>query len=123
MSFHRLISTAKGWFCLMLLAGNRTLASMCLQEPFNYASGTLGNDSPWTSPTSLIAVTNTSMVWSNLTDLSPASQSVVVLPGTTALSYRPLSSTASSGVVYFSFLMNFLSKPGNYYIGGLLQST
>ncbi len=98
-------------------------AVLLMQEPLNYSAGILGNDSPWTSPTSLIVVTNTSLSYSNLADLSPAAQCAEVLPGTTAVSYRPLDTTANSGVVYFSFVMNFLSKPGNYYIAGLLQNT
>jgi hypothetical protein len=94
-----------------------------MQDSMNYPATTLGNNAPWISPTSLIVVTNTSLSYSNLADFSPPAQCAEVLPGTTAVSYRSLDTTANNGVVYFSFVMNFLSKPGNYYIAGLLQST
>ena len=98
-------------------------AAPLLQEGFNYPAGILGNNSPWTGATSLIVATNTGLTYANLADFSPPSLCAGVFQGVTAASYRPLDTTANSGVVYFSFLLNFTSKPGSYFIAGLLQST
>ena len=104
------------------LVGSVPAASL-LQEGFNYPAGTLGNNPPWTGATSLIMVSNVGQTFPNLADFSPPSFCAAVAPGSTAVSYRPLNNSASSGVVYFSLLINFISKPGSYYIAGLLQST
>ena len=115
----------RAWLMLagLGLGGQLAAAAPLLTEAFNYPAGVLGNNAPWTSPTSLINVTNTSLTFSNLADLTPASLCAAVAPGTTAVSYRPLDAVASGGAVYFSFLINFTTKPGSYYIAGLLQST
>jgi hypothetical protein len=98
-------------------------AAFFLQEGFNYPAGILGNNSPWTGVTGLIVATNTSLAYSNLADFSPPALCTAVAQGSTAVSYRPLDTTANSAVVYFSCLINFTLKPGSYYIAGLLQST
>ena len=115
----------RAWLMLagLGLGGQLAAAAPLLTEAFNYPAGVLGNNAPWTSPTSLINVTNTSLTFSNLADLTPASLCAAVAPGTTAVSYRSLDAVASGGAVYFSFLINFTTKPGSYYIAGLLQST
>jgi hypothetical protein len=97
-------------------------AALLLQEGFNYPNGILGNNSPWTAATSLIYVTNNSLAYSNLATISP-NNSAVVTPGTVAASYRPIGSIPTSGTVYYSCLINFLSLSGSYYITGLTQAT
>lgn len=98
-------------------------ATLLLQEGFNYPSGTLGANAPWVGATSLITVSNTTLAFPNLTAFAPASLCASVQQGSTAWSYRPLSTVASTGVVYLSFLIDFTTLPGSYYIAGLLQST
>jgi hypothetical protein len=98
-------------------------ASVILQEDFNYPQGILGTNPAWTGATSQITVTSINLQFPNLTGSAPASFSAAVNQGPTAWSYRPLTATATGGVVYFSFLINFTLLPGSYYIAGLLQST
>ncbi len=98
-------------------------ATVLLQEGFDYSAGTLGTNPPWAGSSSLITVTNSTLSFPNLSTFSPASQCASVAQGPTAVSYRPMTTTASSGVVYFSFLIDFTVLPASYYIAGLVQST
>jgi hypothetical protein len=97
-------------------------ATVLLQEGFGYSDGVLGNNPPWTTATSLITVTNTSLSYANLTAVSP-NNSVVISAGTAAASYRPIGGVLTSGTVYYSCLVNFSSLGGSYYISGLTQAT
>jgi hypothetical protein len=99
-----------------------TQATPYLLEGFNYAPGILGTNPPWAGATSLINVTNYGLTWSNLADFSPPANVAVVSPGSTSSSYCPLTTPATGGLVYFSTMINFSTKPGSYYIAGLTQS-
>lgn len=98
-------------------------AAMLLQEDFQYAPGILGTNQSWAGATSLITVTNTLLSFPNLSNDTPPSLCASVIQGTTAVSYRTLTTDATAGVVYCSFLIDFTLQPGSYYIAGLLQST
>lgn len=110
-----------GFFFFM--AGVKVDAVPYLLEGFNYAPGTLGTNAPWTSPTNLISVTTNSLTYPYLADFSPPANAVAVLQGNNSVTYCPLTTPATNGAVYFSFLINFTTVPGNYYIVGLTQST
>jgi hypothetical protein len=107
----------------LLFAGSRLSAVPYLQEGFNYQPGILGTNAPWTGATSLISVTNVGMPYPYLMDFSPPANSVNLIAGSRSVTYRPLTTSATGGCVYFSFLINFADIPGSYYITGLTQST
>jgi hypothetical protein len=107
----------------LLLAAARSMAVTYLQEGFDYPPGNLGNNPPWTDSTGLIAVTNYGLSYPYLLAFSPPSNGVIVSEGSSVVSYRPLTTAATSGSVYFSFLINFATLPGNYHIAGLTQRT
>jgi hypothetical protein len=104
-------------------------ATMYLQEAFNYTAGTyLGNNAPWQNggiASSNITVATGNLSYLNLAGFSPAGNLVnaAQLTGTTN-SYRAFDSMASSGLVYWSFLLNSTTAPGSsgYYIAGLLPN-
>ena len=108
---------------LGLASGPRSMAVSYLQEGFNYAPGNLGANPPWVNSTNLISVTNGGLSYPYLMDFSPPANSVAVSAGNRNVTYRPLSTPATNGSVYFSFLINFTTQPGSYYIAGLTQST
>lgn len=117
-------------FCLLfvLAPASRSMAVSYLQEGFNYAPGILGINPPWINPTNLISVTNSGLAYPYLMDFSPPANTVTVSQGSadvgnTAITYRPLTTAATNGSVYFSFLINFTTQPGNFYILGLTQRT
>jgi hypothetical protein len=110
----------------MMLAsagGPRALAVTYLQEGFNYTPGNLGANAPWINSSSLISVNSSGLTYPSLMDFSPSAKSVTVSQGTKVVTYRPLTTTATNGAVYFSFLISFPVVPGNFYIAGLTQST
>jgi hypothetical protein len=107
---------------VFILMAGRLQAAPYLLEGFNYAPGILGTNPPWAGATSLINVTNFGLTWSNLADFSPPANAAVVSPGSTSSSYTPLTTPATGGLVYFSTMINFSTKPGSYYIAGLTQS-
>jgi len=107
----------------LLLAGTRSRAVSYLQEGFDYAPGILGTNAPWSSPTNLITVTSSNLTYPFLPDFSPPANAVSVAPGNRSVTYRPLTTVATNGCVYFSLLFNFTTLPGNYYIAGLTQNT
>ena len=108
---------------IVWLAGGRADAASYLQEGFNYPPGILGTNAPWMNPTNLISVTNSGLAYPFLMDFLPPAYAVTVSQGNRSVTYRPLSTVATGGSVYFSFLINFTTQPGNYYIAGLTQST
>lgn len=116
---HRLMVAAS----LLLFDASCSLATMYLQEPFNYPAGILGNNSPWLGSSSLISVTNLALSYPYLMTPSPGTNAVTVNEGSKVVTYCPLTTPATNGCVYFSFLINFPILPGNYYILGLTQST
>ncbi len=111
---------------LGLLLGQGAQATLYLQDAINYTASTqLGNDSPWASPTTYITVGSGSLSYSGFLDISPAGNMVAI--GTTASgsvqTYRPFDTAATSGTVYFSFLIRVTATPGTvYYYLGLLPS-
>jgi hypothetical protein len=117
-----------GWrlaLAALLLLCHRAPASLYLQDGINYPAGTdLGSNPPWTNATNCITVSSGGLTYSNLPSLSPTGNMVAVAQNSTAaFSYRPFETKATNGLVYFSFLINFTSLPGNFYIAGLTQST
>jgi hypothetical protein len=108
---------------LVFLAASPARGVSYFQDGFNYPPGALGNNAPWTSPTNLISVTTNSLTYPYLADFSPPANAVAVLEGNKSVTYCPLTTPATNGAVYFSFLINFTTVPGNYYIAGLTQST
>lgn len=107
----------------LLLTAARSRAVSYLQEGFNYPPGNLGNNPPWTISTSLISVTNFGLSYPYLLAFPPPSNCVTVSQGSSVATYRPLTTAATSGSVYFSFLINFTTLPGNFHIAGLTQRT
>lgn len=110
-------------FCLFGMSVSRLAAVPYLYEGFNYGSGNLGDNPPWTNSTPLIAVTNNGLAYPYLMDFSPPANAVLVSTGATVVTYRSLATPATNGLVYFSFLLNFQTQPGNYFFVGLTQST
>ena len=100
---------------------------MYLQDAFNYTTGTqLGNNSPWAAPSAQITVASGGLTYPGLADFSPAGNMVAnVAASGSAPTYGTLSTTATGGAVYYSFVAKATSTPGasGYYISGLLPST
>jgi hypothetical protein len=115
-----------GLLAVALLLCQRAESTLYLQDAINYPAGTqLGNDSPWASPNSQITVGSASLVYPNLADFIPAGYSISIAQGASgSYTYRPLSTTATGGSVYCSFLVNCTTIPGTsgYYIMGLLPT-
>jgi hypothetical protein len=107
----------------LLAAAARSMAVSYLQEGFNYQPGNLGNNPPWTNATDLISVTNIGLSYPYLAAFTPPSNCVAVSEGSSVVTYRALTTSATNGCVYFSFLINFSTLPGNYHIAGLTQRT
>src|ERR1035437_3580152 len=103
-----------------------TQAALYLQEGFNYAPGILGTNPPWTNPTNLIAVVDSGLTYTNLADFSTPGGAVSVVQSSTssaAVTYRFFDTSATSGSVYCSFLIEFTSVNVSSFIAGLLPST
>jgi hypothetical protein len=63
------------------------------------------------------------LTYQYLMGVPPSTNSAAVYAGDRTVTYRPLAVPATNGCVYFSFLINFLTEPGDYYLLGLTQST
>ena len=101
--------------------------TMYLQDSINYTASTqLGANTPWASPYAQVTVASGGLLYSGLSDLSPAGNMVASAGATGGgATYRTFDTTATSGTVYFSFLFRCTAAPGSsgYYIMGLLPSS
>lgn len=109
----------------MLLSCNAQ-ATLLLQDGFNYPPGILGTNASWANPTNLITVINGGLAYPGLAGFSPGGGAVHVAQSPTAnpaVTYRLFDQAASSGSVYWSFLIKFTNVSANVYIAGLLPSS
>ena len=97
-------------------------AAFYLQEGFDYPPGILGTNAPWASPTDLITAVDGNLACTNLADFAPPGRAASVTQGSASVSYRLLEASATSGSVYFSFLIEFANVNASSYIVGLLPS-
>ncbi|HOX56175.1 MAG TPA: hypothetical protein P5205_04575 [Candidatus Paceibacterota bacterium] len=108
-----------------LLWGANALAVFYLQDGFDYPPGILGTYSPWAGPTNLITVVNPGLSCRNVANFSPPGNAVAVNAGGSAqaITYRPLETTVTSGVLYCSVLINYTAVSSSVLLAGLLPSS
>jgi hypothetical protein len=110
--------------------------SIYLQDGFNYASGgALAGNGAWVNSYSLITVGSGSLTYYGLADTSPSGNEAAVAanpnagpnPNTTPTTFYSSSlfgTSASSGVVYASFLLDYtaMAAGANYTFMGMLPA-
>jgi hypothetical protein len=100
-------------------------ADLYLQEAFNYAPGTLGINAPWTGASDLVTVAGPTLTYPGVAVLTPPGAAASIAQGglSAVVTYRSFDRVATSGSVYFSFLISFSNVNANVYFAGLLPPT
>jgi hypothetical protein len=96
------------------------------QDGFNYTAGTaLAGQGTWVNSAPLIKIGSANLTYSGLPDTSPAGNEVSVTglsAPSASFSSSPFDTSASSGTVYASFLLDFTAAGGNYTFLGMLPT-
>lgn len=102
---------------------SRSAEAQLFQEGFNYPTGNLAGNGPWTGGNNNLTINSANLTYSSLPDLGGNSLSVVsgVSAGSSVANFT--SSPITAGSIYYSFLAECTSLPtANNYLTSLLPA-